>query len=312
MIFLHAMEGLISIIIMVSLGYILTSKGWFTEESSILLPKLVNYIALPAYMLWNLLSTFDKNTFLPLFSGIIVPVLSMFCSFAIGLLISNVLGLARDKIGSFRSVFFCSSSVFVGVPVNLALFGENSLPYVLIYFLANAGMFWTLGNYSISLSGQKPPAKLFSLSTLARVCSPPFISFSCAVILILLGIKFPDFIMSTCKYLGGMTTPLSMLFIGIAMFGINICKIKLSKDIIAVLLGRFIISPLSVLLIASFFPIPELMKKVFVIQAALPGMSQTTVIAKLYEADTEYAALLVSITTLFAVLAIPIYMMILG
>lgn len=310
MIFLHAMEGLISIIIMVSLGYILTTKGWFTEESSKLLPKLVNYIALPAYMLWNLLSTFDRSTFLPLFSGIIVPVLSMLTSFAIGLLFSNILGLARDKIGTFRSVFFCSSSVFVGVPVNLALFGENSLPYVLVYFLANAGMFWTLGNYSISLSGQKPPAKLFSRSTLTRVCSPPFVSFSFAVILILLGIKFPDFIMNTCKYLGGMTTPLSMLFIGVAMFGVNLRKIKLSKDIIAVLVGRFIISPLAVLLIASFFPIPELMKKVFVIQAALPGMSQTTVIAKLYEADTEYAALLVSITTLVAVLAIPIYMVI--
>jgi predicted permease len=200
----------------------------------------------------------------------------------------------------------------VGVPINLALFGEISLPYVLVYFLANASMFWTIGNYSISLSGRKPPAKLLSLATLTRVFSPPFMGFILAVVLILLSIQLPDFIMNTCKYLGGMTTPLSMLFIGIAMFSVNLRKITLSKDIIAVLIGRFVVSPLAVLVIASFFPIPELMKKVFVIQAALPGMSQTTVLAKLYEADTEYAALLVSITTLFAVLAIPVYMVILG
>jgi predicted permease len=312
MIFLHAMEGLISIIIMVSLGYILTANGWFSEENARLLPRIVSYIALPAYMLWNLLSTFDKNTFLPLFAGIIVPVISMLTSFVIGFFISNILGLAPNKKGTFRSVFFCSSSVFVGVPINLALFGEISLPYVLVYFLANASMFWTIGNYSISLSGRKPPAKLLSLATLTRVFSPPFMGFILAVVLILLSIQLPDFIMNTCKYLGGMTTPLSMLFIGIAMFSVNLRKITLSKDIITVLIGRFVVSPLAVLVIASFFPIPELMKKVFVIQAALPGMSQTTVLAKLYEADTEYAALLVSITTLFAVLAIPVYMVILG
>jgi predicted permease len=302
------MEGLFSIIIMVSLGYILTAKGWFSEENSRLLPKLVSYIALPAYMLWNLLSTFDKGTFLPLFAGIVVPVLSMLVSFIIGFIVSNLLNLAPSKRGTFRSVFFCSSSVFVGVPINLALFGENSLPYVLVYFLANASLFWTIGNYSISLAGKKPPAKLLSIKTLSRVFSPPFMGFTFAVLLILLNIQLPNFIMNTCKYLGGMTTPLSMLFIGIAMFGVNIRKIRFSKDIIAVLLGRFVVSPLAVLLIASFFPIPELMKKVFVIQAALPGMSQTTVMAKLYEADTEYAALLVTITTLFAILAIPVYM----
>jgi len=75
-----------------------------------------------------------------------------------------------------------------------------------------------------------------------------------------------------------------------------------------VLVGRFIISPIAVLVVASFFPIPELMKKVFVIQAALPAMTQTTILAKVYEADTEYAAVLVTITTLFAIIAIPIYM----
>jgi len=310
LVFLHAIEGLVSIIIMVSLGYILTAKGWFNQENSKLLPKLVNYISLPTYMIWNLLNTFDKATFIPLFCGIIVPVLSMLISFVIGFMFSNVLGLTSNRKGTFRSIFFCSSSVFVGVPVNLALFGETSIPYVLIYFLANAFLFWTIGNFSISLDGKMSPSKIVSIETLKRVCSPPFIGFALAVVLILLEIHLPNFAMNTSKYLGNMTTPLSMLFIGITMFGVNFKKIKLSKDILAILVGRFIISPLAVLVVASIIPIPVLMKKVFVIQAALPAMSQTTVLAKVYEADPEYAALQVTITTLFAILAIPLYMVI--
>lgn len=308
MVFLHAIEGLMSIIIMVSLGYILTGKGWFTPENSKLLPKLVTYISLPTYMVWNLLHTFSKDTFLILFAGIAVPILSMIISFMISFLLSTILSLPPNRKGTFRAAFFCSSSLFVGVPVNLALFGENSTPYVLVYFLANAFLFWTIGNYSISLDGKTAPAKIISLDTIRRVFSPPFMGFTLAVILILLEIPLPDFVMSTCKYLGNMTTPLSMLFIGIAIFGVKLSTIKFSKDVIAVLVGRFIISPLAVVAIASIIPIPELMKKVFVIQAALPAMTQITILAKVYEADTEYAAVLVTITTLFAIIAIPIYM----
>jgi len=308
MVFLHTIEGLMSIIIMVSLGYILTGKGWFTPENSKLLPKLVTYISLPTYMVWNLLHTFSKDTFVTLFAGVVVPMLAMIISFVISFLLSNILSLAPNRKGTFRSAFFCSSSLFVGVPVNLALFGESSTPYVLVYFLANAFLFWTIGNYSISLDGKTVPAKLISIDTIKRVFSPPFMGFTLAVILILLEIPLPDFVMNTCKYLGSMTTPLSMLFIGIAIFGVKLSTIKFSNDVIAVLVGRFIISPIAVLFIASFFPIPELMKKVFVIQAALPAMTQTTILAKVYEADTEYAAVLVTITTLFAIIAIPIYM----
>lgn len=308
MVFLHAIEGLISIIIMVSLGYILTGRGWFTPANARLLPKLVTYIALPTYMVWNLLNTFNKENFLPLFSGIIVPVLAMLSSFVIAFIFSTILSLPSSRKGTFRSAFFCSSSLFVGVPVNLALFGESSLPYVLVYFLANAFLFWTIGNYSISLDGKTAPAKIISLDTIKRVFSPPFMGFTFAVILILLEISLPSFVMNTCKYLGSMTTPLSLIFIGVAMFSVKLNTIKFSKDVIAVLIGRFIISPIAVVVIASFFPIPELMKKVFVIQAALPAMTNTTILAKVYEADTEYAAVLVSITTVFALLALPVYM----
>ena len=310
MAFFHAMEGLVSIIIMVSIGYILAAKGWFNQENSKLLPQLINYVALPTYMIWNLLTTFDKSTLLFMLNGIAVPIISMLISFAIAFLLSKALQLPANRAGTFRSIFFCSSSVFVGVPVNLALFGEKSIPYVLVYFLANAILFWTIGNYSISLDGTEVPAKIMSFKTVKRVCSPPLVGFAVAVFMILCGIHLPDFAINTTKYLGSMTTPLSMLFIGITIFGIPINKIKFSNELLAILLGRFVISPIIILIVVFFFPIPELMKKVFVIQAALPAMSHNTVLAKVYGADAEYAALMVAITTLFAVFAIPVYMVI--
>ncbi len=308
MLFFQALGGLFSILIMVSIGYYLTAKRRFTPENSALLPFLVNYVSLPTFMIWNLLSTFDRAKLLPLLSGVVVPALSMLISFCVAYLLSNVIGLAQNRRGTFRSAFFSSSAIFVGVPVNMALFGESSIPYVLIFFLANAFLFWTIGNYSISLDGKSAPAKLISLASLRQVFSPPFIGFSVAVSLVLLEVRLPDFLLVTFKYLGSMTTPLSMLFIGIVMYGVKFSQIRLSKDLLVLLAGRFVITPLIVIVVASFFPIPELMKKVFVIQSALPAMTQTTLMAKLYGADAEYAAVLVSTTTVVALFAIPVYM----
>lgn len=306
--FLHALQGVFSIILMVSIGWFLTSKGWFNPESSRLIARLVNYVSLPAYMLWNLMSTFDKEMFLSMIYGTAVPMISMLACFVIGVAVSKLVKPGSHRIGTFRSAFFCSSAVFVGVPVNLALFGETSIPYVLLYFLVNAFLFWTVGNYCISTDGQEVPPKILSVETAKNIFSPPFLGFTVSSILILLGVHLPDVIINTAKHMGGMTTPLSMIFIGIVMFGVKLKDIELNKDVVAVLLGRFIISPAAVLLVCTFIPIPLLMKKVFVIQSALPAMTQTTILAKVYGADTEYAAVLVAITTIVSMIAIPIYM----
>jgi hypothetical protein len=177
-----------------------------------------------------------------------------------------------------------------------------------MYYFANTCLFWTAGNYFIGKDGALSDIKLFSLNSLKNTMSPPVISVFIAVIVILLGVHLPDFITSTAKYLGGMTTALSLIFIGVVMVSINLKDVRFTNDVIAILAGRFLISPLLVIAVAVFIPIPDLMKKVFVIQSALPAMTQITLIAKQYETDTEYAALLTAITTVAAIISIPAYM----
>lgn len=309
MIFFHAMEGIFSIIIIVAIGYILTAKGWFNDETSKIIPRLVNYVALPTFMLWNLTSTFDAEKLIGAVYGLTVPFTSMLLCCILAFVFSKALKISPNRCGVFRTVFFCSNSVFIGIPVNLALFGDSSTPYVLLYFLVNTFFFWTVGNYFISKDGKMSDVKLLSTDNIKNIFSPPFLGFLFATAIILTGIHLPDFILNTAKYLGNLTTPLSLLFIGIVIFGVKIKDIHLNKDVIAVLMGRFIISPILVLFVVSFIPIPLLMKKVFVIQAALPAMTQITIIAKVYEADAEYAAMLTAITTLVSAIAIPIYML---
>lgn len=55
---------------------------------------------------------------------------------------------------------------------------------------------------------------------------------------------------------------------------------------------------------------PVLMKQVFILQSAMPVMTNAPVVANLYGADSDYAAVMVTETTLMSLVIVPILMLI--
>lgn len=51
---LHALNGVLTIMLMIAVGFYLELRGWFSEESVALISRLVNYVCLPTYMLTNI------------------------------------------------------------------------------------------------------------------------------------------------------------------------------------------------------------------------------------------------------------------
>ncbi|WP_053956529.1 AEC family transporter [Inediibacterium massiliense] len=304
---LTAFGSIFSIIIMIGIGYILTYKGWMDKSGAGLFSKIVIHISLPAMMLYNLMSDFDRAKLLSLGKGLIIPFVSIALAYVLGKIFIKIFNITPNRRGSFLSMFFVSNTIFIGLPVNLALFGSESVPYVLLYYIANTTFFWTIGVFEISKDGEEEPKRFLSVDTIKRICSPPLMGFIVAIFLIVLSIPVPKFMMDTCKYLGNLTTPLSMLFIGNTIYYIDMKGISFDKDVWGVLLGRFIISPLLVIGLCTFFPLPELMQKVFVIQAAMPVMTNTAIVSKSYHADCQYSAIMITITTILSLLIIPIY-----
>lgn len=304
----NAVQSIFSIIIMISLGFLLTSKKWFDGSTSKLFVKLVTNISLPCLMVSSLLTSFEKDQLLHSGKGLFIPFASMAFCYVAGILVAKLVKIEDKHKGVFQTMFFVSNTIFIGLPVNLALFGEKSIPYVLLYYIANTTFFWTIGVYTIRRDGNVEKQKLVHISSLKKIFSPPLTSFLFSIALILLNVKLPLFVMDTCKYLGNLTTPLSMLFIGITIHSISFRDVKLNKDLVALFFGRFVVSPLSIVVLAMILPIPVLMKKVFVMQAAMPVMTQTAIIAKSYKADHHYVALMITTTTIASIIFIPLYM----
>ena len=172
----------------------------------------------------------------------------------------------------------------------------------------NLIFFWTLGVHNIITDAAEQRAKLFSTAVLQKLMSPPLYGFAVSILLILLDIRLPDFLMKGFQYVGNLTTPMSLIFIGIEISKINFSEFNFEKDILWSLFGRFIICPLCVLALVPVISVSPMSVKVFTMQAAMPAMTQMAIVAKQYHADSEYAAALSFITILFGLAVIPIYM----
>ena len=310
-IFLKSISGILVILGMILVGFVIGEKGWFDDKSRGLLAKLVTQVALPCYMLYTITQRFTAADLLKMLPALRFPALSMVVLLGIATAVARIFVVRQDRRGLFISMFFNSNTIFVGLPINQALFGDDSIPYVLIYYMCNTTFFWTLGTYLIQRDGEGE-ARFDLKTSLKKVFSPPLMGFLLGLVLVMLQIKLPAFIASDLQYLGNLTTPLSMIFIGLSVSHVGVKQLVLGKDQLLILLGRFLVAPLLMATIVYWVPLPSLMKQVFIIQSAMPVMTNAPVVASLYGADSDYAAVMVTETTLATMVVIPILMLLMA
>jgi malate permease and related proteins len=267
--------------------------------------------------------TYTRDDLLQAGIAVVLPLVVMLILYVVGDVTSRLVGIADHRRGGFRTMTFASNSGFIGFPVNVALFGEQALPYAVIWYLVQTFLFWTLGAYGLSVDAPRfskltgnagaatsiPP--VFSMATVKNVITPPLIGSVVAVVLILGEIRLPKFVDSTFTYLGGMTTPLAMLFLGIAIYLADLRVSRFGRDIWFVVVARFLLAPAIVLAVTALVPVPELMRKVFIIEAAMPVMMTVSIAARAYNADTGYIAVATALTTVMAMVTIPLYFLLL-
>lgn len=308
---LNGLNSVLTIFIMIGTGLILTKKGVFSKDTSKLFSKLVVNISLPLMMIVNIPMRFTKEKLFESLNGIIVAFLSILIAYVIAVVTAHVFKIDEDKKGIFYVMFAFSNSIFIGLPVNLSLFGEDSATYVFLFYLANTSLFWTLGVYYIRKSGSNVSKSFSKLDSLRKIFSPPFIGFLIGILLVLFEIDLPGFISNSFRYIGNLTTPLSMFFIGIVISSINIRDMKLDLTSSLILIGKLLVAPFVMLLCLKLFELPHLLENVFIIEAAMPIITQAALVSEFYGANSKYVSYMVGLSTVLMIVIIPVYSIIL-
>ena len=151
---LQAVHTVLSIFVIIGVGMTLTHIGWLNKNNSKLLSNLVVKVALPATIISNLFGKFTRDQLMNSAVGILIPIISLLLTYMVSIAVERIIKIPKGRRGVFRCMFTFSNSVFVGVPVSTALFGEAAVPYALLYYFGNTVIFWTVGINGLCKDGQ--------------------------------------------------------------------------------------------------------------------------------------------------------------
>ena len=307
--FLNAVSAVFVIFLIMMVGYLLGHLGWLTPSEKRFLSQYVVNIAVPVNCIVSLLDHFRREELM----GAGVMLLASACVAALTLLLSAgaaaLLKLPRNRWGVFVAMAGLPNTLFIGMPMITQLFGEVGLPYMMTYYLATSCFTQTAGVILVERAGAKESGSHDPLTMLADLLKkPPVVGVIAAVIMLVLDLRLPAVLMKAAGYISNTVTPLALIYCGFILYEVGLKNLRLLPGLPWMLLIRLILSPVICLGICMLFGITGLNRSVFIVMAALPVVTQVTVMAGAYGADEEYAATGASLSMLGIFITIPVLM----
>lgn len=209
-----------------------------------------------------------------------------------------------------------ANTIFIGLPLNIALFGSQSLAYFLVYYVTNTVSTWAFGVFLIANDDptkQKGDQGTERKVNWKKLLPPPLLGFIVAIIWLVLGLPVPSWAGNTLSYVGNLVTPLSLIYIGIVLYDAGLKSIHFDRDTVFALLGRFVLSPLVItglILLGAHtgHVLPTMEMQTLIVQAAAPGLAVMPILANESHGDVKYATNLVTTSTILFIVVVPIVM----
>ena len=312
--FLTSITSIIPIIAIIILGYILQVKGWFGDAFGPNLSRLIMNVALPASIFVSVMKYLTLDKLISLSGGLLYTFVAFISGYIVAYIAVVVFKVRPGRRGTMMNTFVNANTIFIGLPLNVALFGDQALPYFLIYYITNTISTWTLGVYLMTSDSKSGQSKETSKFDWKKLLPAPLVGFLVALLFLILRISIPDFATNTLTYVGNIVTPLSLIYIGIVLAKAGLKTITFDKDTIVTLVGRFILAPLIMLLVLKFFaPNMETVEfKTFMIQSATPALAVLPILANQGKGDVEFSTNVVTLSTVLFIVVIPILQTLLG
>lgn len=304
----HAIESVLSLLLLILLGFWLTGQKWFGPAGASVFSKYALKVAIPCYMFYNIRSTCPtRGDLAQLFAALPIPVLIILASLVLGLILAKAFRVERARRGVFLNVVTFSNAVFVGFPVVTSVLGDASLPDAMVYYMANTLLFWTLGVWLLRRYGASGEGQT-AAQAVKGIFSPAILGLLAGIASILLDVPVPVFLMKPITMLKETSVPMAMIFIGSVIRTTDFRAARLGRDLALVLAMRFVAVPLCVAVLVQALPIDGLMKQVFFLLSTMPAMTQLGIMAKETDSDYHFAAVLIGLTTAVSLCAIPLFM----
>ena len=311
--FLNAVSACLVLLMLMAVGYFMGVWGWMTAAEKKFISKFIINIAVPCNCLVGLLNNLDRGSLAQAGVMVLAGFAGIGASMAVAVAAALLLRLPRERWGVFVAMAGLSNTIFIGIPVCTQLVGEACMPYLMLYYLGNTSVLQSVGILLVERAGSVGRQGGGALSFLRDLFTkPPILAVILSVLLLVLGLRPPEPVMKFAGYISGSVSPLALIYCGFIVYEVGLKNLRFLQGLPTMLVLRLVVSPVICLSCCTLFGMTGLPLRVFVVESALPVVSQVTVMAGAFGADEQYAAVGSCLSILGSFITIPLLMLILG
>ena len=290
--------------------------GWFLRKINFIddrmnrsMNKLIVYFAYPCMIVHNIGSLDMSSRILVQF--LTTFVISLVCFYIYGAITYGYSRLRRFPENEANVLEFsmaCPNNGFMGFPVAVLFFGQTGLLLMLTH---NAAMNFFIFTYGTKLMRRNfedrrraTPKSVFK-ATIKLLLNPNILALIIGFIISLCGGLIPEAVDEYLLYLGNISTPMAMIFIGSSLTKCRFRDIIKNHLTIEASLMKLVWLPVITLGIVYFLPVSAIIKCIVVLGICFPTAETVSMLAEQEGQNEAAASKVLFLSTVVSIVTIP-------
>lgn len=303
-------------------GYVLAKKKIFSEEATFAINRFIVYLSCPCMIVQKLANLEMEGELAREFVVMLVlSVALMYLGFVLCHVFAKVRRYPREISNVAELAMNSPNNAFMGFPVALLFFGDMGLFFMVAHNIALNIYFFSLGivvmkrneRYDDGMGGVTGGGRgRFGLRQLGRLGAElltniNIIASIVGMIICMNGIQIPEAVNEYFSYVGGVTIPMAMIYIGTSLTKSKFGEVFKNVRIIECSIMKLIVIPLFTMGVVMLLPISATIKAMLVLGSCFPTAAIVTMVAQQEQQDAQFTCEVLFMSTLLSAVTIPMF-----
>lgn len=295
--FFDVLAEMLVILFAIAAGYAANHLGYLGGETDQKISKLILNITMPAMIVSAVITGEELPEISVILSILEVGVVFYALELIFVLTVPRLLPGTAGQKGVYRYTLAFPNVGFIGYPVAVALYGDGALFYAAILALPFNLLSYSLGPLMLAGTGRFRWRQLLTPCILSSVLG---------LVLALTRLRPPAIVGEMLDFVGSITVPLSLLVVGSLLAHMSPGKVLRSPKLWVLSVLRLLVMPALLCLVLRGMHIEAMVLGIAVSQMGMPVAVNGTLLSMEYGGDTEAMAQVTFLTTLGAIVTIPV------
>ena len=292
---------------LILVGFVAGKAHLVSEQASKDLSAILVEITLPASIFSSMLRELETDLLINAALLFFIGFACLALEYGAGRLLVKFFRIRKENQGLFLYNSMFTNASFMGFPVANAIFGSVG---VFLASIVNLSLTITTFSFGIGLvRGDQESKEKFSLRK--NVFTNINIAIILGMICFLTGFRFPEPAENFIAYFANVTTPMSMLVVGLNMSKGRARDLMTDRDAHLLTLTRLILMPLLLFGILKLLALGgyPLVAQMILVVFAMPVPALCLILSEKYGGNTQFAVTTIFQTTLFSIVTIPLLLL---